>query len=155
MSIAVSAIVRPASVLRYVHAGFCLAVAASGIGVGGWQCALCVLGGLAGWSRLRGASTPLRIDISGVGQIRLTVYLQDGARRAVASTGGAAQEAPLRLLAGSTIWPGLLLLRLGRAGAPAALLTVLPGSVAPGAFRRLALACRVLSARGGPDGAEQ
>lgn len=192
MSIAVSAIVRPSAALRRLHHAYCLAVIASAwAGDGAWRSALCVLSGLAGLYALRGARTPCRIDISGVGQVRLTVYVGHepgnepgnalsnelnnelsnehgnafhNQNRRVAGRGGAgavadadapAPAAPWRLLAGSTLWPGLLLLRLARAGGPATVLTVLPATVAPGAFRRLALACRTLAARGGADGGKQ
>lgn len=81
----------------------------------------------------------LHIDISGVGQIRLAVY-QD--------MGGVANEgAVVSLLAGSTLWPGLLLLRLGVAGGGSVAVAIWPGNVAAGAFRPLSVACRAIAAR--------
>ncbi|MES2114188.1 MAG: hypothetical protein V4578_03510 [Pseudomonadota bacterium] len=56
-------------------------------------------------------------------------------------------EAPLVLLAGSTLWPDLLLLRLGSVDGPVRELLVVPGCVAGPAFRPLALACRAVAAR--------
>lgn len=72
---------------------------------------------------------PVGIDISGVGRIRLTVYQQQ-----------------VRLLPGSTFWPWLMLLRLQ--AERSCWLLVLPDSVAPDGFRRLALALRAIAARG-------
>jgi toxin CptA len=143
MSIAVSAIVRPSPGLRLLHAGFCGCVLASSLGCEGWLLrAVCVVAAAAGWWLGRGAATVRQLDISGVGEPRLTVYQQTGGAEAAAGTP--------RLLAGSTLWPGLLLLRFTRAGAPVQTLIVLPDSVAPGAFRALALACRAIAGRGRP-----
>jgi hypothetical protein len=88
-------------------------------------------------------ATAHQIDISGVGQLRLTVQLNgrfdvDGA-------------VAVRLLAGSTLWPRLMLLRLGPVGdapGPACrIVAVLPGSVTPEAFRALAVALGAGSGR--------
>jgi toxin CptA len=129
MSIAVSVIVRPSSVLRLAHAGLCCCVMASAAVCPGVAApSLCVLAGVLGWWRGRPAGIASRLDISGVGQVRLTVYQQTGAA--------------LRLLDGSTLWPGLLLLRLGGGDGPARALVVLPDSVARPERRALALACR-------------
>ncbi|MFS2003447.1 hypothetical protein ACEN9F_07425 [Duganella sp. CT11-25] len=129
MSIAVSVIVRPSSVLRVAHAGLCCCVMASAAVCPGvaapW---LCVLAGVFGWLFGRPPGIARRLDISGVGQVRLTVYQQTGA--------------PLRLLDGTTLWPGLLLLRLGGADGGGHVLVVLPDSVARPERRALALACR-------------
>jgi toxin CptA len=143
MSIAVSAIVRPSPGLRLLHAGFCACVLASSLSCDGWLLRIvCSAGALAGWWLRRGGATVRQFDISGVGQPRLTVYQQTGADDAGA--------APLHLMAGSTLWPGLLLLRLGRAGEPPLSLCILPDSVAAGSFRAVALACRALAARSQP-----
>ncbi len=53
----------------------------------------------------------------------------------------------LRLLEGSTVWPGLLLLRLGSDGGDVQLVTVLPDSVTRADWRALSLACRAIAAR--------
>ena len=139
MSIAVSAVVRPSLGLRLLHGGFCVGVMLSaGCCAGPVGALLCVLAGLSGLLLLRRGTTLYAIDISGVGQLRLTVYQQAG--------DGVAAE-PVRLLAGSTLWPGLLLLRLGRGDGRVATLAVLPDCVAPAAWRALALACRASAAR--------
>jgi toxin CptA len=129
MSIAVSVIVRPSSVLRVAHAGLCCCVMASAVVCPGVAAPLlCVLTGVLGWLFGRQPGIARRLDISGVGQVRLTVYQQTGA--------------PLRLLDGTTLWPGLLLLRLGGDDGGGHVLVVLPDSVARPERRALALACR-------------
>lgn len=139
MSIAVSAVVRPSSCVRLLHAGFCCATIASAAWCDGRLGALlCVIGGLAGLAGGLKKAKPRRIDIFDVGQLRLTVYQQAGA---------ACAAVPVVLLDGSTLWPRLLLLRLGQDGGPVTALVVLPGSVEVAAFRPLALACRAIAAR--------
>ena len=143
MSIAVSAIVRPSPGLCLLHAGFCGCVLVSSLCCeGGLVRLVCCAGALIGWWAGRRTATVRQLDISGVGQPRLTVYQQTGAEQEGVAT--------LHLLAGSTLWPGLLLLRLGRAGEPPQRLCILPDSVAPGDFRAVALACRALAARSQP-----
>jgi toxin CptA len=175
MSIAVSVLVRPSPGLRLLHAAFCGCVIGSALGCPGvWLPLVCGAGGVAGLLvglRNTSASNAHQIDISETGQIRLTHYRVDeqvgeGVR------GQAAERViervieqeikelqhievdngaePLRLLPGSTLWPGLLLLRLGGAGGGIKVLAVLPDSVTRTGFRALALACRALAARAGP-----
>jgi hypothetical protein len=122
------------------------------LGLGGgrygaaWLCAaasvgaavLLVRSAVIGWRQHRNG---WRIDISGVGQIRLTVYQ---ARR----DAGAVAES-VTLMAGSTLWPGLLLLRLLAADGAVHVLLIWPGNVARQAFRPLSLACRAIAARDG------
>ncbi|GGY30991.1 hypothetical protein [Pseudoduganella albidiflava] len=106
MSIAVSAVIHPSPTLRAAHAALCVAVLACGAWCGASLAgALLVAAGVAGAVRQRGLVKLARIDISAVGQVRLAVYHQKDARHA-----GLGQS--VRLLPGSTLWPGLLLLRL-------------------------------------------
>ncbi|MBA5608355.1 hypothetical protein H3H36_23680 [Duganella sp. FT3S] len=148
MSIAVSAVVRPSSVVRLLRVLVCAGVMLSALSCPGraWAVA-CVVAGAAGLPWRGGNPKPRRIDISPVGQIRLTVYQQTGAG-AMAPALLAQAPAPLALLAGSTLWPALLCLRLGRAGEPVREVLVAPGCVGRAAFRPLALACRAVAARG-------
>lgn len=148
MSIAVSAVVRPSVRPRLLLAGF--AVCALGLGLlqasgrlGPFRLALAgagasALAGLCALAALAPDRNRHRIDISGVGQIRVTVYHD---------VRGAGDARVVRLLAGSTLWPGLLLLRLGDAGGVVTTLAVWPGAVAGEAFRPLAVACRAIAAR--------
>lgn len=149
MSIAVSVLVRPSSVLRLLRVLGCAGVMLSALACPGPQWALaCVLAGAAALPWRGGNPKPRRIDISPVGQIRLTVYQQTGTGAPMPAP-PAPVAPPLTLLAGSTLWPGWLFLRLGRDGGPASEVLVAPGCVAGAAFRPLALACRAVAARGG------
>ena len=129
MPIAVSVIVRASSGLRLAHAALCAGVllstlaSASPVAQGA-----CLLLALLGWWRGRVRAIAGRLDISGVGVLRLTVYQHSGTS--------------LRLLHGSTLWPGLLVLRLGDEDGRVQTLVLLPDSVAHGDWRALALACR-------------
>jgi hypothetical protein len=53
----------------------------------------------------------------------------------------------VRLLEGSTFWPGLLALRLRDQDGKTTSLLVLPDSVAPGAFRALSLSLRWIASQ--------
>jgi toxin CptA len=137
MSIAVSVVVRPSFGLRLAHAGLCCCVMASAAACPGVLAPLaCLLAGaLGGWHWWRcwwrgPRAIAQRLDISGVGQLRLTVY----------QTAGTA-----RLQQDSTLWPQLLLLRLALENAPLQVLTVLPDSVPSGDWRALAMACRAIA----------
>lgn len=147
MSIAVSAVVRPSVCLRLLLAGFAAAGAAAAVMLacaasGAFAQALpgagasLLAGVFSGLSLLKNR-TAHRVDISAVGAIRLTVYQQE-------YTGSDAI-----LSAGSTLWPGLLMLRLRGADGRVTMLAIWPGDVADGAFREFAVACRALTAR--PD----
>lgn len=168
MSIAVSAVVYPSVRLRLLLAAFgivTLTVAMVMLLSPGRYAALPALSG-AGASALCGlflllsaarGTDPQRLDISGVGQIRLTVYLVSTpvsapVRAPERGTGalpvaGSDLGETLLLMPGSTLWPGLLLLLLQGADGRVRVLPVWPGSVAPGVFRPLSIACRSLAAR--------
>lgn len=139
MSIALSAVIRPSPSLRVAQGALCAAVLAcaawAGPGVPG---ALLLAAGLAGALRHPRLVKFARIDISAVGQMRLTVYHQRDAQH----TGPGRS---VQLLPGSTLWPGLLLLRLGDEAGPVVWLAVLPDSAAPDVRRRLALAARAIA----------
>jgi toxin CptA len=142
MSIAVSAVIRPSRLLRLAQALLCLLVLACCAVVEQRAAAMVLLvAATAGAACHRGIVKPARIDISGVGHIRLTVYHQVDTLRPVPGE-------PVRLLPGSTLWPMLLLLRLGSADGRVHWLAVLPDSVAPDAMRRLRLAARAIAAHG-------
>lgn len=150
MSIAISAIVAPSRMLRltlFAHAlcngaaGLFLLVRSGSDDAAG-RCAglACVLVALVAGARARRPETLRQIDISGVGELRVTVQQSMGGAR-----GGTVL---MRLLPGSTLWPGLLLLRLTAAnGAAQLVLTVLPDSVQAGQFRALAVASAAIAAR--------
>lgn len=152
MSIAVSAVVTPSRCLRalVLAYGFANLAAAFAVGLllperfvlGRWS-AICFL--VAGGVLLSSAVRPTKmrqIDISGLGQVRLTVQ-QD---MACSDADGVA----VALLAGSTIWPRLLLLRLGHPGGTVSVLPVLRDSVAPSVFRPLSVALVAIGGRSQP-----
>lgn len=155
MSIAVSAFVRPSFCLSFVPLVFAALLFAAGplllgagggrYGAAGFVAAISVCAGLyllraslLSWRQNRNG---WRIDISGVGQIRLTVYQTRRSAAALAED--------VTLMAGSTLWPRLLLLRLRQADGVVHGLLIWPGNVAGPAFRPLSLACRAIAARNG------
>ncbi len=142
MSIAVSALIRPSPALRRLHAFACGAALLADFVLAAPPLQAFVLCGVA-WAACRSWSQvkPARIDISGVGQLRLTVYQQEE----VAQPQAAGQA--VRLMPGSTLWPALLLLRLRPEAGPVRWIAVLPDSVAPDERRRLAVALRAIAAR--------
>ena len=155
MSIAVSAVIVPSRRLRWLLAACSASLFAAAFAVGALLPARFAWGGAVAcfplfaafataWSCLvyPAAATARRIDISGVGQIRLTV--QEGMEN-LATT--------MTLLPGATVWPGCMLLRLrGETGRVRPLL-LLPDSVPRGAYRALAVAVRALAGGGGASAA--
>ena len=150
MSIALSAVITPSRMARGMLAAYALGNGGAGLALlidapasalwpqlAGIACLLVAL--LAG-AAARRAPTPRRIDISGLGEVRLTVQQSVGATH---------EEAVLmRLLPGSTLWPGLLLLRLQpHTGGAVQVLAVWPDSVGPGQFRAFSVASRVIAGR--------
>jgi hypothetical protein len=121
MSIAASVAVRPSPCLRALRAG----LAASVLAVGAWSGQ--PLLAAATLARLRRDANCSRIDISGVGEIRLTVYQQ---------------QYRARLLDGCTVWPAALLLHAELEDGRRLWLALLPDSVAGGDWRRLQAAIR-------------
>ena len=149
MSIAVSAVIVPSRLLRSAQALFIAAnlgaSAALGSGLAGpfrlplASAGACLLAALALAASLALRPKVRRIDISGLGQLRVTVQQGvglDDTRTDVA-----------QLLRGSTVWPGLMLLRLRRADGSVGALALLPDSVERGEFRRLSVAIRVIASR--------
>ena len=81
-----------------------------------------------------------RIDISGVGTLRLTVQQNGGPP--------ARNGEPLSLLPGTTVWPCCMLLRLRAQSGAVERLVLLPDSVAPETYRALAVALRAQGLEG-------
>jgi toxin CptA len=152
MSIAVSALVRPSRIQRLAWGGCGLAQCASALAVGllaPEQFLLAPLLALA----LVGAGTCVlaaavrrpkthRIDISGTGDLRVTVQQHVDGRDRAAPPGGAAV-----LLPDSVIWPMLMLVRYAAPGARPRVLAVWRDSVEPAAWRALAVALAVAGRR--------
>jgi toxin CptA len=130
--------------------GMCLCIAFSGVMLGAGQ-----VGNLAPWTRIAAAAACVviavlvlyhvsqsrktyRIDISGVGQIRLTEF------KGLATPLSAGGSEVVQLAADSTLWPKLL--RLQAEDRRIAVLPILPDSVAVSEFRALSVACRWIAA---------
>jgi toxin CptA len=151
MSIAVSVTVKPSNLLLALMIVLCTGVS---------MVALCIFLGLVGelgiWTRLFLGSVcaslagdgfvritnnrkNCHIDISGVGQIRV-----NGA--GFAEVGPNPNGKLVILLADSTLWPWLLLLRLQDEAGKVHALPILRDSLSSESFRALAVACRWVAA---------
>jgi hypothetical protein len=173
MSIAVSVIVGPSRVHRLLCLAWGLAQAGAAWAVGvavparfpgaPWLALLlaCTAAGLM-HSAVRRPKTH-RIDISGTGDLRVTVQQDVGGAGSVAALSGAAvsgANVPANLLTGSVLWPMLAVLRYAPrdaaedmgVGATASVLPVWRDSVDPAAWRGLAVALAVIGRRCGGEG---
>jgi hypothetical protein len=151
MSIAVSALVRPSRIQRVVWGGCGLAQCASALAVGLLAPERFLLTPLVALA-LAGAGAAVlgatarrpkmhRIDISGTGDLRVTVQQDVGGPQ-----GGNAV-----LLPGSVIWPMLMLLRYAAPGSGPSVLGVWRDSVDAATWRALAVALAVVGRRGDAD----
>ncbi|WP_137173716.1 protein YgfX [Massilia sp. HP4] len=154
MSLAVSVIIAPSRRLRCLLAAFCASLCAAGLAVGLLLPERFAFGGavacvplLAALSLLRpllhAIATVRRIDISGVGQLGLTV--QHEWRKGRAAAAFAASGSPMTLLPGATVWPCCILLRLRAEDGATWPLVLLPDAVPPSQYRALAVAVRALA----------
>ncbi|MBQ5947439.1 protein YgfX [Massilia sp. ST3] len=143
-----TAVVAPSRRLRVLQAAFCASLLAASFAVcfvlparfaaPAWL-PLLLAGCAVGHAWRAGGADLRRIDFSGVGRVRLTV--QRNTRSPLTTTVSAT------VLPGATVWPCCMLLRL-RADDTGAVrrLVLLPDSMAPGAYRELAVALRALGA---------
>ena len=164
MSIAVSALVRPSRIQRLVWGGCGLASGASAVAVGllapeHFLCsslvALALAGAGAAVLAAAGHAKTHRIDISGTGDLRVTVQQgvggRDGAGQMGDPAGDARQSVRAVLLPGSVVWPMLMLLRHAVPGARAQVVAVWRDSVDADTWRALAVALAVVGRRGNAD----
>lgn len=162
MSIAVSTVIKPSRLLRVALVVFATASAGAAMALLSGQfgrfhvpdvlAGACLLGSLVAWRAGAGLTTTRRIDISGLGEIRLTVQHSIGTTpgfiRGTPTPATPVAPALVRLVAGSTVWPGLLLLTLqGDEQGERTVLIILPDSVAPDEFRRIAVAINAIARR--------
>ncbi len=153
MSIPVSAVLTPSRLLRAclaacaaIHAGAALALlsplgAAALGGAATWPGALACRGAamLAAGAALR-PGMRRRIDISGPGELRLTVQQRLGV--------AARRPNPMQLLPGSTAWPrALFLLLRPEGGGRLVAVTIFPDSLAAPHFRAVSVAIRAIAGR--------
>ena len=131
----------------------CLCVALVGVvacllmpGQLSWQtrgvlAAVCVLAAAVALFLVLRERKTVWLHISGTGQIRMVEHLASGNSRAKPQVmkAGLAQ-----LLAGTTIWPGLLFLRLRLENGKIRTIPILSDSVSEDTFRALSVACRWL-----------
>jgi len=150
----VSVIIAPSRRLRCLLAAFCASLCAAALAVGLLLPERFAFGGavacvplLAALSLLRpllhAMATVRRIDISGVGQLGLTVQQEWGVRGAAAAF--AAPSSPMTLLPGATVWPCCILLRLRAGDGAIRPLVLLPDAMPPGQYRAVAVAVRRLA----------
>lgn len=167
MSIAVSAFVRPSRTARCLLAGWGLAQCAAAwavvsavplrfAGAAPIASLLGAAGLILGGMALRRPKTH-RIDISGTGELRVTVQqdlrMPRPVRHAPAGDASGTDGAPLALLSGSVLWPGLMVLRLGgtKRGLPV-WLPIWRDSLDRDAWRTLAVALAVAGRPGRTEG---
>ena len=91
----------------------------------------------------------LHIDISGSGQIRIAEVLPMTSCASADRPHFRADATVVGVIANSTIWPNLLMLRLRSDEGCVAVLPILQDSVSQEAFRALSVACRWIAARSG------
>ena len=150
MSIALCCVVRPSRLLRLALAVYGTANAGAAVVLALGQPLhfhaasllglACAAAALLAWCCAAQSGNVRQIDISGPGEIRLSVQQSLGA--------APADSAPLLLLPGSTLWPSLLILLLRHTDSGAVtVVTILPDSVPTGQFRKIAVAIRSIARR--------
>ncbi len=162
MSIAVSAVVQPSRILLVMVSTMSAIVLAIGASIGiGW------IGDLPNVSRFfvdilsifleyfgfyHGVChrKTIHIDISGVGQLRLTKVSAEGPCTDTNWPHVRKNGEVCHLLKDTTIWPHLLLLRLQAESGKITSLVILPDCVSKDSFRALSVACRWIAGQSNP-----
>ncbi len=157
MSIAVSAVVKPSRSLLAMVGGMCVGIMFIGVvadmeQIGDWpllsrvaMVGVCFFIALQGFYRIAKNRRTRHIDISGTGQIRLSEY-RGLAGAFSENIGNEHADGVVHLMANSTLWPNLLLLRLRTDDGRICMLPILRDSVAANDFRSLSVACRWIAA---------
>jgi len=159
MSIAVSAVVRPSRLLLFLVGSMCFMVVCSAFAIGFGMvgnlsntsrilvAGLSMAAAFRGFLQTFGARKAFRIDISGVGQIRLGEYneLAVSSMKPVRLSAGEDGQV-VQLMADSTIWPDFMLLRLQASSQQTIILPILRDCMTEDGFRSLAVACRWIAA---------
>ena len=141
---------QPSRLLRLALAAWGGAAAGAGAALLYWQperfhvpvllAIACVAVAALAWHRAWQGANVRRIDISGLGEIRLWVQQRLGDETP--------QAAAMELLPGSTIWPSMLLLLLRSDGnASVTVIVLLPDSVPRGQFRKIAVSLTWIARR--------
>ena len=149
MSIALSAVIHPSRLLRAFLAAWAMACGAAALLLVSddgarfhgalWLAAACLGGTVLAWRSVTATAKVRQIDISGLGQIQLSVKQSLGA--------APQQSEPMKLLPGSTIWPSLQILLLQGDSGNVTSVPILHDSVAAGAFRHLAVSITTIARR--------
>jgi toxin CptA len=159
MSIAASVLIRPSSCLRLLLAAMALLLLAVTPWLflfafptvsASWRLALVFPCAIAAFGLLHASFRTRKwflLDICGLGRIRLREHYTGAAAAWLKETNFSRPPRTVRLLEGSTFWPGLLALRLRDQDGKTTSLLVLPDSVAPGAFRALSLSLRWIASQ--------
>jgi toxin CptA len=162
MSIAISAVVKPSRSLLVIVSGMSVGIiVAAGMIASGTVgelslysrlvvVVLCVLAAIVGFFQTYRKRKTFHIDISGIGQIRLSEYngivtfpAFDGQRESESCVEGEL----VKLMADSTIWPHFLLLRLQGEGGRITAIPILADCMAEDSFRAISVACRWIAAQ--------
>lgn len=153
MSIALSATIRPSRLLAGLHfamsaallsTSFWLVRSANPLGfsfsVHHVLAIICAIASFALIVQLLRRRTALRIDVTGLGQIRLVETLPDAEAGSTPWSDAVGEVVQLRQ--GSTLWSSLMVLRLQAESGQLTTLILLPDSLSDDAFRALSVACR-------------
>jgi len=157
MSIALSATIRPSRLLAGLH----FAMSAVLLSTSSWllqsadplgfsfslQHVLAIICAIASFALIvqpLRRRTGLRIDVTGLGQIRLLETLPDAEAGSTPWSDAVGEVVQLRQ--GSTLWPSLMVLRLQAVSGRLTTLILLPDSVSDDAFHALSVACRWVAA---------
>ena len=109
---------------------------------------ICALLACTGTLQVFRSTKTFHIDISGIGQMRLTQYSGVSGFACASHRPLDAQGADLvQLLSDSTLWPHILVLRLKLEDGAVVAIPVLPDSVHGQGFHELSVACRWIAAR--------
>ena len=152
MSIAVSALVRPSRLLALLSLMMGVVLLSAAVSIESaadeplhhalaFVCAIACAGLLLFPLRARKA---FRIDVTGIGQIRLVDTSLVAEAGLTTSSSGDGEV--VQLLRGSTFWSSLMVLCLHSGSGHRTVLIILPDSMDCGAFRALSVACRWIMA---------
>jgi hypothetical protein len=157
MSIALSATIRPSRLLAGLHfamsavllsTSFWLLQSADPLGFSfSLQHVLAIICAIASFALIvqpLRRRTGLRIDVTGLGQIRLLETLPDAEAGSTPWSDAVGEVVQLRQ--GSTLWPSLMVLRLQAVSGRLTTLILFPDSVSDDAFHALSVACRWVAA---------
>lgn len=159
MSIALSITVQPSRALRFAarYMCFCIAVVGCLVGFGmighfSFELRIFIsiaslIGALFALFQLRHVGKTFRLDISAIGNIRLRQYEDRNHAGMLRDSSSDDGGETVRLMEGSTLWPGLMFLHLQSECGRMTVLRILPDSISHQDFRALSVACRWIAAR--------